>query len=260
MIKRIKLIILAVAASVGLSNCIDVHQVVNVKKDGSGTIEETMTISMPPELAALGGGQDPVAEMLKNNPHKKRAGKMGEGVEFVSSKAFEGENGAQGIKTIFKFSDISKVKLSGDAGMSAMNPDPTAQAEEKKDEELIKFAFEKGDTSKLTLKMPPMTGTDAPDQEVDLQQFAMVSQFMKGMRLRVTIKPEGEITKTDATYSDSESITLVDMQMDKVMKDYETFKAFSQLSKEKDREVIGAKIKEFGLKGESKEEITIEFK
>ena len=258
---RIKLIILAVAAAVGLSNCIDVHQVINVKKDGSGTIEETMFISLPPELAALGGDQDPLGELLKGDSQKKRAKEMGEGVELVSSEAIE-KDGKKGLKTVFKFSDISKVKLNGDAGMSAMAEGmPGAQPPEKKgDDEIIKVGFEKGDTSKLTITTPPMKGVDTPDQEVDPTQFAMASQMMKGMRVRVTIKPDGKITKTNASYSDSESVTLADMQMDKLFEDYEKFKAFAALGKEKDREKIGAKMKELGIKGETKEKVTVEFK
>ena len=46
------------------NDLVDVHQVVKVKKDGSGTIEEVMFISMPPELAALGGGEDPIQQLL----------------------------------------------------------------------------------------------------------------------------------------------------------------------------------------------------
>ena len=257
---RIKLIVLAAIAALGLSNCIDVHQVVNVKKDGSGTIEETMLISLPPELAQLGGGdQDPIADLLKSGKQKDRAKEMGEGVEFVSAKPFEGKNGAKGLKTTFKFSDISKVKLNGDAGMAAMNPDPTAKAKDK-DDQVMKFGFTKGSTAKLTIKPPPMEGVDGIEPDVDPQQFAMVSQFMKGMRVRVTVKPDGKITKTNATHSTKDSVTLVDLEMDKLLGDIGKFKEFSALAKEKDRKKVAAKVKELGIKAETKEEITVEFK
>ena len=258
---RIKLILLAAVAAVGLSNCIDVHQVVNVKKDGSGTIEETMFITMPPELAALGGGDaDPIGDLLKGGSHKERAKGMGEGVEFVSAKPIPGKEGAKGLKTIFKFSDISKVKLNGDAGMAAMNPDPNAKKKVKDDATLIKFGFTKGSTAKLTIKPPPMEGVDGMDEDIDPAQFAMASQFMKGMRVRVTVKPDGTITKTNASHSDSDGITLVDLEMDKLLKDQAKFKELSALSKEKDRAKIAAKMKELGLKGETKELVSVEFK
>jgi hypothetical protein len=98
------------------------------------------------------------------------------------------------------------------------------------------------------------------DEEIDPTQFAMASQIMKGMRMRVSIKPEGKITKTNASYSDAESVTLIDLEMGKLAKDFETFKAFSQLSKEKDRAKVAAKFKELGIKGETKEAIDIQFK
>jgi hypothetical protein len=257
---RIQSIILSMIAAVGLSSCFDVHQVVNVKKDGSGTVEETMLVSIPPELAALGGDQDPIADLLKQGKHKERAKQMGEGVEFVSAEPFAGKDGAKGLKTIFKFTDISKLKLSGDGGMSGMNPDPNAAAVVKKDEQLIRFKFDKAAT-KLTVISPPMEGIDGMDgPEVDPAQFAMASQIMKGMRLRVTLKPEGKITKTNASYSDAESVTLMDLEMKKLVTDLDTFKAFSALAKEKDRTKVAAKLKEFGIKAETKEEIDVEFK
>ena len=44
------------------------------------------------------------------------------------------------------------------------------------------------------------------------------------------------------------------------MKDLDTFKAFSALSKEKDRTKVAAKLKELDVVAEAKEEISIEFK
>ena len=256
--KRIQLIFLAVAASLGLSNCMDVQQIVKVKKDGSGTIEETMILSLPPELAAMAGDQDPLGDLLKGDAQKDRAKEMGEGVELVSSEKFD-KDGKKGLKTIFKFADINKLKLNGDAGMSAMNPDPNAK-KKKDDDKVIKFKFEKGDTSKLTIVTPPMEGVDGADEKIDPQQFAMMSQFMKGMRIRVSVEPEGKITKTDASYSDADSVTLVDIELDKLLEDQGKFEEFTALSKEKDREKVAAKMKELGIKGEAKEEITVEFK
>ena len=257
---RILQIILSAIAAVGLSSCFDVHQVINVKADGSGTIEETMLITIPPEFAALAGDQDPIAELLKGGQNKERAKMMGEGVELVSAKPFDGKEGTKGVKTIFKFADINKLKLNGDAGMSAMNPDPNAAPAKKTEEQQVRFSFDKAAT-KLTVKMPPMEGVDGmEDQEIDPAQFAMASQIMKGMRVRITIKPEGKITKTNATYSDDSSVTLMDMEMKKLVGDLETFKSFQALGKEKDRKKVAAKMKELGIKGESKEEIDIEFK
>lgn len=256
---RIKLILLAVAASVGLSNCIDVHQVVNVKKDGSGTIEETMLVKVSPDLAALTGGQDPIADLMKGDKQKGRAKGMGEGVEFVESKPFEGKDGAKGLKTTFKFSDISKVKLNGDAGIAAMNPDPNAKKETNPDQ-VLTFGFTKGDTAKLTIKTPPMEGVDGVDADVDPTQLAMMGQFMKGMRIRVSVAPDGKITKTDATHSADNKVALVDFEMDKLLSDPAKFKEFSNLGKEKDRTKVAAKLKELGVKAEAKEEISIEFK
>ena len=257
---RIKLILISAMAAIGLSNCVDVHQIVNVKKDGSGTIEEIMFIKMPPELAALGGGgeNDPIADLLKGGKQEGRAKGMGEGVEFVSAEPFEGKDGAKGLKTIFKFADVSKLKLNGDAGMSGLNPDPNAK-DESDPEKLYSFGFEKGDTSKLTIKTPPMDGIEGADADIDPQQFAMASQFMKGMRVRVTVKPDGKITKTNATYSDASSVTLADFEMDKLLSDLDKFKEFSSLGDEKDRKKVAAKLKELGIKGEAQEEVSIEF-
>ena len=169
------------------------------------------------------------------------------------------EDGKDAVKTVFKFADISKVKLNGDAGMSAMNPDPNAK-KKKEENELLKFKFEKGSAAKLTIITPPPKGVDGTQENVDETQFEMAKQFMTDMRVRVTLKPDGKITKTNATYSTSDSVTLVDMEMKKIVKDFATFKAFGELGKEKDRKKIAEKVKGFGIMAESKENVTVEFK
>jgi len=234
----------------------DVHQVVNVNKDGSGTVVETMVINMPPELAALAGDQDPIADLMKKANQDKRAKDMN--ATYVDSEKFAPKGGGKGLKSTFKFDDISKLKLNADGGLSNMNPDPTA--EKPGDDQAIKFGFTKGATSKLTIKTPPMNSPGDDDEKIDPQQFAMMSQFMKGMRVRLTVKPDGKITKTDATHNDDGVITLVDMEMDKLLADQKKFEAFTKLSKEQDRKKVASKLKELDIKAEAKEEISVEFK
>jgi hypothetical protein len=257
---RIKLILISAIASISLSNCIDVHQVVNVKKDGSGTIEETMLVSVPEEAKALTGGGDLLAPLRDEAQLKKRAEGLGVGVEFVSVEEIKGKNGNSGMKVIYKFAEVSKVTLNPDAGLATILPQLSKMI--KKDEtQTFKFGFEKGDPATLTINTPQMKGIgDMGDKKIDPIQFAMMGELLKSMRARITIRPEGEITKTNATHSDSNSVTIVDLEMGKFAGDPEKLEQLTALAGEKDRDKVAAKLKELGIRSEAKEEVKVEFK
>ncbi|MDA3814199.1 MAG: hypothetical protein PF570_08105, partial [Candidatus Cloacimonetes bacterium] len=95
--KKIKLITIGLFILLFISGCFQVERVINVKKDGSGTIEETVLMSQDfinqmKQMATSFGGGDIEENREESAYHnvddlKKEASKMGEGVKYVSSKA-----------------------------------------------------------------------------------------------------------------------------------------------------------------------------
>lgn len=239
-----------------LTGCFQAKVLVNVKPDGSGTVEQTITMSDATieQMKNLGGG----AGGKEKGPHeideeklKEQATKMGEGVTFVEAKPVKAD-GKQGYTATFAFTDISKLKV------EQMPNAGNAPAKEGQD---IAFEFTKGSPATLTIKMPaPKKGEDAPDQDGGDEMLAMMQQMLKDMRVTVGVQVQGEITQTNASHRDGQSITLLDMELGKVVSDPAKFK---QLTKIKDPTTPEAKavLKTMpGMKVETENPITVQFK
>jgi hypothetical protein len=247
-------IILAVLAMQLLTGCFQAGVTVHVKPDGSGTVDQTITMSEATiaQFKAMAGGKDG-----QKGPHeideaklKEQAAKMGEGVTFVSAKPIKAD-GKQGFTATFAFADISKIKVEqmpnmGDGG-------------DKKDD--IGFQFTKGSPATLTITMPPTKKNEAggaPDQDND-QMMGMMKEMFKDMSISFAVDVQGAIQQTNATHRDGQKITLLEMEFAKVMADPVKFKAFTKV---KDPNTAEAKalLKTIpGVKIETESPITISF-
>ena len=246
--------LLAVLAMQLLTGCFQASVTIHVKPDGSGTVDQTITMSEATiaQFKAMSGGKDG-----QKGPHeideaklKQQAAKMGEGVTFVSAKPIKAD-GKQGFTATFAFADISKMQVSqmpdmGDGGG-------------KKDD--IGFQFAKGSPSVLTIKMPPAKKNEAagaPDQDND-QMMAMMKEMFKDMRISFAVDVQGAIQQTNASHRDGQKVTLLDMEFAKVMSDPAKFKAFTKV---KDPNTAEAKalLKTIpGVKIETENPVTIRF-
>src|SRR3954447_6374417 len=97
--KALCLLFAAFVALFGLTGCLQMEQVVKLKADGSGTIEETVVLSkaglaaMEQMVGALGPatgkkkeGASAMPDLYDEAKIKAAAAKMGDGVTFVSAE------------------------------------------------------------------------------------------------------------------------------------------------------------------------------
>lgn len=195
-----------------LSGCIDNTTVVEVKKDGSGTVTEVTYMSpamdqmmnqmMQGMMAAMSnaapaeGGKTEVsitkagnAKMLDRKQYETKAMQMGEGVTVANVTEVKRKDGAAGVRVDYAFKDITTLKIearsSPDAmsGMGGGGMEPEKPAKKSKP---MTFAFTPGTPAKLTITMPPdekpapagaagpgeMTETNAVAQSEDKGQTA----------------------------------------------------------------------------------------
>src|SRR5215471_8149519 len=101
------LLALLLCASLFLSGCIDMESVVTVKKDGSGTVEESTLVSAQLSammaMAASGLGQQPGGAggapasvpnvLMTDEQAKAKAAQMGPGVTVQSIEALKSPDG-----------------------------------------------------------------------------------------------------------------------------------------------------------------------
>lgn len=268
----------AAVLALGLSSCLEIHETLHLKKDGSGTIvEETLlgaeTSAMIQQLSALQGGQGP--ELSGEDAAKQRAEKFGKGVSVAKVEKID-KDGRTGSRVTFNFTDINTVTLNmsdGADALSDMSPQAAEAAKEKADDtKPITFVYQDG---LLTIQIPQPKKEDIADAkdaaaEADTpapeagpqaaQMQAMAMQMMKDMKVSAKVIIEPGIAETNATYHDGNTITLMEMDMGKLMADPEMMKKMQKLDM-KDPAVFEEKLKAIeGIKNETKEKITAKVK
>ncbi|MEN8191385.1 MAG: hypothetical protein ABFS12_01130 [Bacteroidota bacterium] len=254
-----------------LIGCIDVHYKMNLKPDGSGTIEETLymnaaMVQMIKGFMAM--ADDSTKEefsLLDEVELRNEAMEMGEGVRYVSGEKLE-DNGREGYRALYEFDDVNKIKMDQDVSDKA--PSMGEEAEETKEDD-ITFKFIKGNPATLTIIMPEdkeepglaeeTEETEEYENEQDEEWNDEVKGIMKDFRILIQLEVEGDIVETNATYVDESTLTLVEMSFDKILENPEELKklkALDDASYEESREILEDIP---GVKFETNEKVTVVF-
>lgn len=231
---------LALGLTLLASSCLQHETTINLNKDGSGTIvEETIIgaqmLGMMTQFAQP-GQPDPVTQMFPEEKSKEKAATMGEGVEFVKMDMID-EGGKRGARAHYKFADINKLNLNPAGGLDAVND---GKVKEVKPEDFVKFKYADG---KLSLITPP---SDFDKMNIDEgaaenpEMEAMAKQMMGDMRMAMKINFPGGIDNTNASHVDGNTVTLMDIQVGKVLNQKEAMKQITETAKtdRKDRKSV----------------------
>jgi hypothetical protein len=274
---------LAIASALAvlvLPGCFQSETTIHLNKDGSGTlVEETklsgqMLAMMDQMAAGFGGGaakEDPTAKMFSEDKAKDRAATLGEGVTFEKSEAVTA-NGAKGARVTYKFKDINTLKVTTSDGMknaSPMGGMPGAPAAKKG--EPIRFQYADG---KLVVKMPvdqaakEAAGEAAADSPADAAEMpdmnspeaAAMKEMFADMKMSLKLVVEPGIAETDATHKEGNTITLVEMEMGKLMENADEFKKLQKVDQKDPVAAMEALKNIKGVKFETKETISVTLK
>lgn len=266
--RYLKKFLLLALLSITLFGCLQVDTKVNLSKDGSGTIVETVfikneVINMLREFAmAFDSTKSEDFNMFNETELKNKSADYGEGVEYKSGEKIL-RDGYEGYKVTYSFNDINKVKLnpSPDTKM------PIGESEEevvKKD--YLKFNFTKGSQSVLTIIFPEEelsenikeeeNTIETPDS-ANAEQMDKLIEMFDGMRISLKLNIDGEVTETDASYADGSEITLMDIDFAEIIKNKEILEAMgksNQMTRENFKEMTSGIP---GIKLEVKEKVTV---
>jgi len=291
MIKRV-LLAAMLAGAVLSAGCLEVTTVVLVKKDGSGLVSETTYMGkaltdMMNQMAAGLGGEAGAAKPsgLSDDDlakYKRKAAKMGSGVRFVSAQEVKAADGRSGTKALWAFDDIGKLAL-------AMNPDnPQAGGMGEgmsvgvdggeKQKKPVTFEFTPGSPAQLGVNLPQKkagdgasdseTPADAGDDMADGPEgAAMMKQMFDGFRVRMLVKVDGDITRSNASYLQKGSksgrtqyVTLFDMNIGQMLSDPAKLEKLTAMGEMDDMAEAMARLKDVpGLKIELNERVEIDF-
>ena len=262
-----------------LTGCINSSTLVKVKPDGSGTLEQTMTmnadaVAQLSALAAMSDDKDKKAgkggldDLFSDKDARAAAAKMGEGVTFVSSQKIDTPD-RKGLKAIYAFTDIRKLSLeemhAPTMGSDAAGLSSTPQAKDPP----MRFDFKQlsGGHGLLTILQPGVDkalksadttapSKDAVDPKMAEQGIEMMKTFMKGLKIDVAIEVP-RVIKTNSPFVNGSTVTLLSMDFDTVLADP---KALERMNGAKTLADTKAALKDFkGIKINLEPQVTIEF-
>ena len=253
---KVKLIagLVSLLALFGLSSCLVVESKVSLKKDGSGTVTEHVYFGEQlTQMMALGGQEgNPIEDMLNVEKATARAKTMGVGVSFVRAEAVE-KDGKKGVKSVFAFKDVNELRYDGP---DALN-DLAAQAEQEVEKKEVEQTFFYKD-GVLTLKNDNEDLGLNDMNDVDPAQLQMMKGMFAGMRITMELEIPGGIKETDASFVEGNTITLADMQMDKMLGNAEALEKIGKAETSAEAAEIFNAIE--GVQVEGKTEVTVKLK
>jgi hypothetical protein len=212
------------------SGCINSASVIKVKKDGSGTIEQTLLVNaaaIKGLMGGLGGGQVKESSSILNEAEFKRTAER-MGVRPVSLTPMK-EGGFEGAKAIYAFDDVSQIRVDQDPQMSAAGASRRPGANDP-----IRFAMVKqGDNSVLTITVDEKAAASATSkaseaprlENIDPAMMQMIKSMFQGFKVAMDLEVDGKIVKTNAEYVNGSRITLLEVDIAGVFEDEAKLKA-----------------------------------
>lgn len=226
-----------------ICGCFEVTTEIKVKKDGSGTVTETVMISkevlkgLNELFGSLGGAKSKKKKdeivIYNKKELKAEAKNYGEGVKYKSSRKLK-EKDREGYRVVYAFQDINQLNLNqnpGDRAPKSPGEKTTSVREE------ITFNFEKGPLATLLINFPKAKSeskkekvkkkkSKKKDKKITEQELKETKQILKDMRISISVYPQGEIVQTNAMYVDGQKITLMEIDFNELIADAARFKEF----------------------------------
>ncbi|HKI79637.1 MAG TPA: hypothetical protein VKA26_13945 [Ignavibacteriaceae bacterium] len=220
------------------TGCLQVDTTVKLNKDGSGTIEEkvmmsSMVVQMMNQfmnsMSDSSGGKKEF-KLFKEDELRNKASEYGEGVKFVTGKEVS-EDGWEGYTAVYSFKDINNLRMD-------TNPNKKVELDEGKSEvenDYFSFRFKPGNVAELVINRPdvPMKEESETNENNDKSNQNQplgdkIVKMMDGMRIKISLQLQGNIVSTNASYVDSSEVTLVDLDLSKLLRNKESLEKFKK--------------------------------
>jgi len=216
---------------------------------------------------------DEIAKMMEDA--KKKSSLFGSGVRFVSAVPEKTEEAA-GYRAVYAFDDIRQIRIGKDKSRGTASPEGKPEEKDSADD-AIRFEFTKatgGTPALLTVRLPEKakdtnkekavqdTGkkeTAAPEQPMDPKTLEMMQALFKGMRMSVSVRIEGSIVETNATWRADRDLTLMDLDFEKILGNQELMKKMTVGKPESFADMKAMFHKVEGLKFELRNPMTVSF-
>ncbi len=263
--------LLVLAVSVLGSGCIASETVLKVKADGSGTIEQTLSMRRDAaeqftkmlagvQSASAGKEQDATPELFSEADMRNAAGKLGTGVSFVSSQPISTSDRV-GRVGVYAFKDITQLRV--DQSPPAPGGAEEAAVPGKARPEAIQFKLSRvaSGNSLVTVLFPEPSFDKAAGAgtrpKPSAEQLAQMKQILDGLKIDVELEPQGTLVKTNSPYVTGNRVTLVSLDFGEVLKNDAALERLGQPRSIEEAKAILKDVK--GVKVNLDREVTVEF-
>jgi hypothetical protein len=252
--------VVVLAAALASSACFQMTTVLKVNADGSGTIDHRMLYSTAAlaqlrQFAAFGGGRGQI-DPLSEQQARDMAATIGPGVSYVASTPLNTPAG-QGRESTYAFTNLTQLRIStqpaAPGGIAIKTQGFSTQGE------TVTFSLTREPDANpvLHIHVPEPNFLDALASPAAQGQMAMIRTALAGAHVLLVAEPAGTLVKTSSPYADGQRVTLLEVDLDEILKD-ETLLPRLQAAKTND-EAKAILQSATGLKINLDRDITIEF-
>jgi hypothetical protein len=231
--KNFKFFIVLLLPVTLFTGCLQVETTVKLNKDGSGTIEEKVMMSemvvqmMSQFMNSMpdSSGKKQEFKLFKEDELKNKVSEYGEGVKYVSGKEVTGKDGWEGYIAVYSFKDINKLRMD-------TNPNKKVELDEGGsgvENDYFSFRFKPGNVAELVIDRPDVSmnedtaTSESSDDSTQNQPLGdYIVKMMDGMRIKISLQPNGNIVSTNASYVDGSEVTLLDVDFSALLKNKES--------------------------------------
>jgi hypothetical protein len=214
------------AAALASGACFQMTTVLRVNGDGSGTITHRMVYSTQAlnqlrqfaALAGRGGSSAAAFDPLSEQQARDMAAAIGPGVSYLSSAPVTEANG-QGRETIYAFADVSTLRISTQPATPGGLGIGPPQAPGSSESITFSMTHEPGGDAVLHIFVPEPNFLDALGSPAAAQQIGMVKTMLAGAKMLLMAEPAGTVVRTSSPYVDGSRVTLLEVDLDEVLKD-----------------------------------------
>ena len=254
-----------------VAGCMDSTTIVMVRKNGGGTVTETVLVNeIVAARVALDGAGANASNMVERC--RARAGRMGRGVSLVRDSAKEmSRNGMVGHQAVYSFDDVRALRLDQHPDLSGLG---RYAPQEQGKVHPITFDFEKSGQPALSIMIPPpfekpqtaeVAGGRGVRSAVSIEQMAVIRKLFENFRVRILVKVDGEIVRTNAKFVEKEkdtdnTVTLVDMDVSKLIENDSRMNKILAMGRIEDMDTARMKLRDLpGLRIETTGRVDVVF-
>jgi hypothetical protein len=248
-------------AAVMSSACFQMTTVLKVNADGSGTLEHRMVytnagLAQLRQFTALGGGRAQSVDPTSEQQARDLVTSIGPGVTYVSSTPVTTATG-RGRDAIYAFTDVTQLRIStqpaAPAGITARAGGFSTQGGSV----TFTMTHEANGNAILHIVVPEPDYLNALGSPQAASQIGMVKQLLGGAKILLAAEPSGTLVKTSSPYVDGSRVTLLEIDLDEVLKDQTLMPRLQAATTQDEAKAV---IKSAaGLKINLDRDITIEF-